>query len=494
MRTTGIRDARVAPGGKPPEPKACPDRADSAAAEGPGAAARCGDGMPEPQSLARVWTPCAGDHEMPVITLRAERLAGLPEEGGCLRLRFRCLDEGDAYSEVEATTDRETVPGSIRLSDDPPSSAGVPEGDPGECVRVVAYRSPAAEQGPPDGLPAVGGPSFRGFVRQDRKWKAARVMLTPGRADMFARAKGILETDVLAGARVFVAGLGSVGSHVAIELANSGVGRFILVDHDRVEAANVMRHVGGLSDVGRYKTKVMAERIRDRNPFAQVETREARVEHSTEDLVRDLVVSSDLVICSLDEKEARLLINRVCVQEGKPMILPGAFRRAHGGQILFVKPRVGPCHQCFVTAVPDLAQDQEVATPQAAERLAYSDRPVAAEPGLSNDIAPINQMTVKLAITHLLGGRPTTMGSLAEDLSVPFFVWINRREAGTNFERLRPLQDNVNGMRILRWYGASFPRDEACPCCGDPGLFAAKKLAALGEAAAGVGLPKGDPQ
>jgi hypothetical protein len=111
--------------------------------------------------------------------------------------------------------------------------------------------------------------------------------------------------------------------------------------------------------------------------------------------------------------------------------------------------------------------DQEIASPEQAERVAYADRPVAVEAGLSADIAPISLMVVKLVLQELLRDKPTTLRSLDEDLTSPWYFWLNRREQDTEYARLTPLADNVDGMHVLRWYGVAFERKAACPCCGD---------------------------
>ena len=75
---------------------------------------------------------------------------------------------------------------------------------------------------------------------------------------------------MLADRRVFIAGLGSGGSQIALESAKTGISCFDLMDHDRFEVGNAARHVAGLSHVGRYKTNIMADLIHDKNPYAEV--------------------------------------------------------------------------------------------------------------------------------------------------------------------------------------------------------------------------------
>jgi molybdopterin/thiamine biosynthesis adenylyltransferase len=228
-----------------------------------------------------------------------------------------------------------------------------------------------------------------------------------------------------------------------------------------------MRHAASLKDIGRYKTKVMAEMILGKNPEAEVRTWEEKVSWETVDLVREIIKRADIVICATDNQPSKLIVNRLCVEEKKPCIFAGAFRRAYGGQILFVKPNVTPCYQCFLMLLPEQAQDQEISSHRQAEGLAYTDRPVPIEPGLSTDIAPIGLMVVKLAIQELLKDTETTLRSLDEDLVAPWYLWLNRREQDTQYESLRPLEYNIDGMHVLRWYGVSFERHPGCPVCGN---------------------------
>lgn len=73
-------------------------------------------------------------------------------------------------------------------------------------------------------------------------------------------------------AQVAVFGLGGVGGYVVEALARSGVGSFVLVDHDKVCMSNLNRQIIATEDsIGRYKGDVMRDRILSINPDAQVE-------------------------------------------------------------------------------------------------------------------------------------------------------------------------------------------------------------------------------
>ena len=92
----------------------------------------------------------------------------------------------------------------------------------------------------------------------------------------FARTELLLGSGGLSRLReasVMVLGVGGVGSHCIEALARSGVGKLILVDHDRVSVTNINRQsIAMHSTVGQYKTKVMKEKIADISPQTEVVT------------------------------------------------------------------------------------------------------------------------------------------------------------------------------------------------------------------------------
>ncbi len=83
--------------------------------------------------------------------------------------------------------------------------------------------------------------------------------------------------EAVAGACVGVAGLGGLGSHIAVLLARTGVGRLILADYDVVDPSNLNRQHYGIRHLGMPKTDALAEQLADINPFITVETHTIRV-------------------------------------------------------------------------------------------------------------------------------------------------------------------------------------------------------------------------
>jgi tRNA A37 threonylcarbamoyladenosine dehydratase len=73
-------------------------------------------------------------------------------------------------------------------------------------------------------------------------------------------------------ATVAVIGLGGVGSYVAEALCRSSIGNLLLIDADVVEPSNINRQLPALtSTMGRLKTEVVAERLKQINPDCQIQ-------------------------------------------------------------------------------------------------------------------------------------------------------------------------------------------------------------------------------
>lgn len=138
------------------------------------------------------------------------------------------------------------------------------------------------------------------------------VTVVPADADVFDRVRGVFESATLQDKCVLIVGCGSGGSFVLRELVRAGVGKFVLIDHDRLELANVCRHELGLRDIGRLKVNALRDYVLERNPRATVTVDAFKLNGRTFDRLMALVESSnpDLIICGTDNRESRLLVNR----------------------------------------------------------------------------------------------------------------------------------------------------------------------------------------
>lgn len=71
--------------------------------------------------------------------------------------------------------------------------------------------------------------------------------------------------------KIGIAGLGGLGSNIAMMLARSGVRRFILADFDTVDESNLNRQHYFPSHLGRKKTECMKEQLLTLDPALEIE-------------------------------------------------------------------------------------------------------------------------------------------------------------------------------------------------------------------------------
>ena len=277
---------------------------------------------------------------------------------------------------------------------------------------------------------------------------------------LFARNAPVLETDALAGRSVLCVGLGSGGATVADLLARSGVGGFVLWDHDSLEPHNVARHVCTQRDLGRPKVEAMHDHILAINPAAQVEAIHQDVTKARAALA-EAVVGVDCVVAGTDNNASRFAINAAAIGAAKPAYYGRAFTRACGGDVIQVLPgRAMPCYACHAEG---RMVEEEVSSARDAERIAYADKPVPVEPGLAVDVQPIANMIARLVVLRLCVGTGSSLTETADELDAPLYLWANQRKE--NFANWRPMERSFGRMAILRWYAIGLEKNPECMTC-----------------------------
>ncbi len=110
-------------------------------------------------------------------------------------------------------------------------------------------------------------------------------------------------------ARVAVAGLGGLGSNIALWLARLGVGHLLLVDFDRVELSNLNRQQYFLRHLGMEKTRAMEEILKEVNPYLDVQCLCRRVQ---EDNLKEIFRDWDYICEAFDRAEEKaMLVNGI---------------------------------------------------------------------------------------------------------------------------------------------------------------------------------------
>jgi molybdopterin/thiamine biosynthesis adenylyltransferase len=283
----------------------------------------------------------------------------------------------------------------------------------------------------------------------------------------------------LQSARVLVIGAGALGNEILKNLALLGFTRIAIVDLDRIEESNLSRTILYRSDdVGSYKADVAARSVKALAPNVKVKPLVANV---VQNCGLGLFAWSDVIIAGLDNREARLWINRCAWKMNRPWI-DGAIEGINGVARVFVAGSA-PCYECTLGETDWKLLEQRMSC-NLLLREANVEGRVATTPTISSVIAGIEvQEAVKL-----LHGMPTlaSRGFVFEGLNHTSY----KIEYTANpdcmshftFESVAELPLKSNGLTLedLRQKGArdlgredvvvEFSRDVVhelqCPRCG----------------------------
>lgn len=149
----------------------------------------------------------------------------------------------------------------------------------------------------------------------------------------------------VADAKMLVVGAGALGNEVIKNLALMGIGHLFIMDFDTIEAANLSRSpLFRENDSGRKKAEVAAARAKELNPNVHVQYLHGDV---ATQLGLGVIRRMDVIIGCLDNREARLALNRYAYWMGKSWV-DGAIQELLGLVRLFV-PGQGACFECSLT-------------------------------------------------------------------------------------------------------------------------------------------------
>ncbi len=151
--------------------------------------------------------------------------------------------------------------------------------------------------------------------------------------------------EKLAAAKVLVVGAGALGNEVLKNLALLGAGKIFIIDYDAIESTNLTRSVlFRAGDAGKPKCERAAAAVKAINPDVQVRALNGNV---ITDLGLGVYEAMDVVIGCLDNREARLWINRQCWKAGIPWV-DGAIQEISGVVKVFAPPS-SACYECGMT-------------------------------------------------------------------------------------------------------------------------------------------------
>ncbi len=252
------------------------------------------------------------------------------------------------------------------------------------------------------------------------------------------------EQSALRAVRVLVAGCGSIGGAPVVPLVRLGVERFVLAEPGEYELNNLNRQAADISDIGRNKAAVQADRARAINPEAEtlVET-----DGVTEDNVDWLVGTTDVIIDGVDVTEpAGIAAKRALHAEAwrqRRLVISGL--DLGGTQVVYGfdyrDGRTRPLNGRLDKAPDDLDALQfltRLVSPLDVPRelLAYSEAMIRGQAGSPPQLAPTADQFGVLAAWMVLdfaAGRPVRR---RVKVAIPDLVMPRRRRVGNEAARI----------------------------------------------------------
>lgn len=119
-----------------------------------------------------------------------------------------------------------------------------------------------------------------------------------------AERHGVENQKKFANSCVGIAGLGGLGSNIAVYLARLGIGKLILVDFDNVDITNINRQNYMLSDIGKPKTKALYDHLIKINPYLNYELHQLKI---TNENALSLFSACDVVCEAFDKPDQKAM-------------------------------------------------------------------------------------------------------------------------------------------------------------------------------------------
>jgi len=279
----------------------------------------------------------------------------------------------------------------------------------------------------------------------------AIVQLLSKAEDLDDRRRGLLPDGGLSGVEVHYVGAGSLGSNVALLLAQAGVGHHRFYDCDQLDTPNLARHICGLSDHGREKSVAVADHVAMFGCDALGVTTDIL---KLDEHVLDLQLkNASVVVATTDSPAVQFVVNEAVVRLGKVGVFAGAYELARAGELLVVRPGHGPCLYCATGFRASVAPAASPHQRRQAYQAADSAR-LTAEPGLGLDIT----FLASVVAAHVLAVLDPT-GSRGALLQHGGFTLVHGPSApqAEQAELFRRPMDVVHARVV---------RDEPCPVCG----------------------------
>jgi molybdopterin/thiamine biosynthesis adenylyltransferase len=220
---------------------------------------------------------------------------------------------------------------------------------------------------------------------------------------------------------VTIIGLGG-GAEIAFQLLRAGILHQNLIDFDVLEKGNLVRHVCGNNYVGKNKAIAVSEFLGNfigvQNDIAYNLFKPYTFNiFDNQEMFRELVSKSDIIICATDTDSSRYLINDICIELKKPAVFVGMFEKGSGGEVFTYIPGLA-CYSC----ISNSTRRQEFLKKYEAtldKKDCSSVRDVKSAPGLGIDQSFLGAITSRKVIDTILINKDHSLPAIGTN----WIIW-----------------------------------------------------------------------
>jgi molybdopterin-synthase adenylyltransferase len=143
-------------------------------------------------------------------------------------------------------------------------------------------------------------------------------------------------------AKIFIAGIGGLGSISSYYLTAAGIGYLKMVDKDTVDPSNLNRQIIHWSEnIGEPKADSSIRKLKRLNPYCSIEAMHAEI---TEANCLDLIGDCSIILDAMDNMKTRRILNAASIKKQIPYIY-GGVHQLDGLASTFI-PGKTPCLEC----------------------------------------------------------------------------------------------------------------------------------------------------
>ena len=189
-------------------------------------------------------------------------------------------------------------------------------------------------------------------------------------------------------AKVFVAGVGGLGSISSYYLTAAGIGHLTIVDKDKVDYGNLNRQIIHWTDnIGEWKTDSAIRKLQSLNPNCSIQAIQAEI---TENNYQELIGDCSVIVDAMDNMKTRRILNAASIKNGIPYVY-GGVNQLDGMATVFI-PGKTPCLEC----VFPFSETESTSAPLGI---------LGPVPGVISCIQSIETVKLILGFNELLTGR-----------------------------------------------------------------------------------------